>query len=55
MEQMLGGFFSLLIVLAICAFWLLVLYVLWRILEALQRIDASIEDIAKTLRTQSLK
>ena len=49
---MVEGFVGVILLLAVVAFWAIVLYVLWQMLQALQKIHRSLDEIAKTLYTQ---
>jgi hypothetical protein len=46
------GIFGVFVFLVVGGFWTFVLYVLWHILQALQSIDRSVDDVAKSLRNQ---
>jgi hypothetical protein len=49
---MLASFFALILALVGVAAWAFVIYILWHILLALQSIDRSVDDVAKSLRVQ---
>ena len=49
---MIESFVGVILLLAVVAFWAIVLYVLWQMLQALQKIHRSLDDIAKTLHIQ---
>jgi hypothetical protein len=50
---MIFGYAQFLLLIAVGAFWVFVLWMLWKIVQALKGIDESIKEIARTLIERS--